>query len=87
MSFMSSMKLLTHRQHVTVNQNRTLDPPVNLELLRQQRRDNKGDTPSTVCTTNVQIPRRNLVNVFSYANRKLSPHIRATLNRNRSTIQ
>lgn len=85
-SFISSMKLLTHRQQVIAHANRTLDPPVNLEQLRQERRLNTGaiNNPENVTTPR---PNQNYVNVCSYANKKLFSHIRTSFNRNTTSAE
>ena len=81
-SFISSMKLLTHSQHHIADMNRPSNQP-NIDLLwtqAQLQAHNQGFR-NLVC--NIETERgNNFMNVCSYANHRLFTHIRASMQRN-----
>ena len=81
-SFVSSMKLLTHRQQCIADTNRPRNPAIT-DGPEWQARLEAREQGLPVQEANVAAAQgNNFINVCSYANRRLFTHIRASMQRN-----
>ena len=81
-SFVSSMKLLTHRQQCVANSNRQLNAPI-IDGPGWQDRLQAGNQSVAEPDGNIATAQgNNFINVCSYVNRRLFTHIRASMQRN-----
>ena len=87
-SFMSSMKLLTHRQQKIADYNRRFDGASIIDGPGWQARAREtSQVPPQTTNTSPERLCNNFVNICLYANRRLFTHIRTSLNRNQESSE
>ena len=81
-SFVSSMKLLTHRQQCITVSNRPMNPCIADEPGMLATLDGHDQALIVQEANFAAAQGNNFMNVCSYANRRLFTHVRATMQRN-----
>ena len=81
-SFVSSMKLLTHRQQCIADMNRPRNPCIADGPGWEARLETRNLGLPVQEANVVTAQGTNFINVCSYANRRLFPHVRATMQQN-----